>query len=241
MLVNILNSKIYLRILCGISTAYLLLANLTTISRGGIIAFCFIFLIYIFIVLKTYKKRIMFICSCAILTVLLVNSLNIKVINRIEHTNVTRDMERIVLWKSSIQMINDHLLYGVGINNFNKEYQAKYISPLATNKDLARSHNMWLTSLAETGIVGTVGLFALMCHFATFSFKNRNIKGNCKFNLAIFLALSGMLLHSLVDDIWVDQYVRIFWCLWAVSVSEAYFYGAKVKNEIRTNNYEVKQ
>ena len=236
---NILNSKIHIKILCIIATIYLLVANFTTISRGGIIAFCFMFLIYIFIILKNYKKRILFIFSFVILAILLVYFSNIKVINRIEHTSGTQDIERIVLWKSSIRMIEDHLLYGVGINNFNKEYRTKYISPLAKNKDLAKSHNMWLTSLAETGIVGAIGLFILMYHFITFSFKNWNNKGDYKFNLAIFLALSGMLLHTLVDDIWIDQYVRIFWCLWAVAICEATFCASKEK--IGPNNYyEVK-
>lgn len=237
MLVNILNSKIYLKILCSISTAYLLLANLTTISRGGIIAFFFMFLIYIFSILKTYKKRLFFTGTFVALTLVLFGFMNLKIIDRIEQTGPTKDLERIVLWQSSIEMIKDNFWFGVGINNFNNEYRTKYISPLAKNADLARSHNMWLTSLAETGIVGTVGLFALICHFVSFSFKNRNNKGNCKFNLAILLVLSGMLLHSLVDDIWVDQYVRIFWCLWAVAVSEASF--CNNNDEISTNNHEV--
>ena len=78
-----------------------------------------------------------------------------------------------------------------------------------------------------------------MYHFITFSFKNWNNKGDYKFNLAIFLALSGMLLHTLVDDIWIDQYVRIFWCLWAVAICEATFCASKEK--IGPNNYyEVK-
>lgn len=54
MLVNILNNKIYISISCVIATIYLLLANLTTISRGGIIALIFMFLIYMFIILKTW-------------------------------------------------------------------------------------------------------------------------------------------------------------------------------------------
>ena len=76
-----------------------------------------------------------------------------------------------------------------------------------------------------------------MYHFATFSFRNRSNNGECKFNLAIFLASSGMLLNSLVDDLWVDQYIRIFWCLWAVAVSEASF--CNNNEEISTNNHEV--
>ena len=66
------------------------------------------------------------------------------------------DFERILLWKSSYHMWQDHPVFGVGFGNWNKQYP-NYISPLAKEPGLTIPHNVLLSFYSETGIIGGTG------------------------------------------------------------------------------------
>ena len=67
------------------------------------------------------------------------------------------DNERILLAKSSYHMWSDHKVFGVGFDNWKKEYQTKYILPEAKEPNLAMSHNTITGFYSMTGIVGGTG------------------------------------------------------------------------------------
>ena len=74
---------------------------------------------------------------------------------------------RIWIWRAALRMIDDNTLNGVGAGGFRYAYEAyaDHDDPLSRADPPIRpyhTHQLWLETLAETGIVGAVGLFALL-------------------------------------------------------------------------------
>jgi len=62
---------------------------------------------------------------------------------------------RLLLWRSSVSMLRDHPLFGVGLDNFLYEYRGGYILPEAWfEPNLSHPHNVVLDYWVRLGIVG---------------------------------------------------------------------------------------
>ena len=62
---------------------------------------------------------------------------------------------RLQLWQASINMIRDHPLLGVGMDNFFYQYRSGYILPDAiAEPNLSHPHNLVLNFWLETGVMG---------------------------------------------------------------------------------------
>jgi O-antigen ligase len=70
---------------------------------------------------------------------------------------------RVHLWQSSLAMIRDHLLLGVGLDNFLYLYQQRYVRPEAlAEANLSHPHNLVLHFWLELGLLGLLaGLWLL--------------------------------------------------------------------------------
>jgi O-antigen ligase len=69
---------------------------------------------------------------------------------------------RISLWKSTVQMIRDHPLFGVGPDNFLYAYRGRYLLPEAWQESaLSHPHNVILDFAARLGLIG-LGVFLWM-------------------------------------------------------------------------------
>src|SRR3989304_3153376 len=69
--------------------------------------------------------------------------------------NISTNIERFYIWKSTIDMIIEHPL-GVGMDNYSKainNYRGKYSHKFSAGSD-AHAHNTILTQAAEHGIIG---------------------------------------------------------------------------------------
>lgn len=118
-----------------------------------------------------------------------------------EQTEITRtyDNQRILFWKSSYQMWQDHKLLGVGINRWKQEYYSSYILPEATEKNIGQPHNIFVFFFATTGIIGGIGF--LLFSLGMFVYLCRLLKQNPNNVLlnALIWSFGAILLHSLVD------------------------------------------
>jgi putative inorganic carbon (HCO3(-)) transporter len=66
---------------------------------------------------------------------------------------------RVALWKSTVQMIRDHPLFGVGPDNFLYAYRGRYMLPEAWQESsLSHPHNVILDFAARLGLIG-LGVF----------------------------------------------------------------------------------
>jgi O-antigen ligase len=69
---------------------------------------------------------------------------------------------RVALWKSTLQMIRDHPLFGVGPDNFLYAYRGRYLLPEAWQESsLSHPHNVILDFAARLGLIG-LGVFVWM-------------------------------------------------------------------------------
>jgi O-antigen ligase len=74
---------------------------------------------------------------------------------------------RLDLWVSTIEMIRDHPLLGVGLDNFTYLYQQVYLREgAAAEPNLSHPHNWLLHFWVELGVLGVVALLWLLWRFA---------------------------------------------------------------------------
>jgi O-antigen ligase len=73
---------------------------------------------------------------------------------------------RLQLWHSSLSMIRDHPLLGVGLDNFLYAYRSVYVLPTAWAEfDLSHPHNFVLDFWLRLGIPGLAVIFWLLVAF----------------------------------------------------------------------------
>lgn len=127
--------------------------------------------------------------------------------------------DRIYLWKSSIKMIKDYPLFGIGIGNFNQVYIGQnYISPYANEKNLVSPHNIYLHVFTESGLLGEIPflfLLGYMVYYLVNSFK----KGN-KIALGILLGYMAVLVQGFVDFPFLQRELsQVVWFYFGIVVS----------------------
>jgi len=201
-------NKLLRLILLG-ATSIILLALISTVSRGGIIGLGGMFLISI---LKS-KRKILTIILVGITTVLFLNMMPQALRVRFGKTQVATteygigdgDIDsttrRYYLSQAAWRMFLAHPLFGVGIGNYffeNRNYAT--VHP-------GRAHNMYLEIMAELGIIGLILFLGIM--FYTLKCLNKIIKSKSTLNgyskgfyigLIGFL-IAGIFLHAQQDRI----------------------------------------
>lgn len=125
-------------------------------TRGAWIAVVVTLFLYGLLHIKRNKKAVtIFLAGIIFIGMLAFNTPLIK-----ERVQTITDMqgqsnaERILLWKSSWHMFQDHPLVGVGAGNFVEVYRPYYISSKAKEPELGHAHNNFFQMLAETGAIG---------------------------------------------------------------------------------------
>ncbi len=110
------------------------------------------------------------------------------------------DNERVLLLKSTYNMWYDHKLFGVGIDNWSKEYHEKYILPEAKEPNLVIPHNIYAEYFSTTGVVGGVGYICMLIGFVLFLFKYLDIGGFAgASSISMLWALLAISVHGMVD------------------------------------------
>lgn len=132
---------------------------------------------------------------------------------------------RLRVWESSLQMIADHPLTGLGLDQFLYEYRGEYIIPDAWEEpNLSHPHNIFLDFWIRLGVLG-VGLIIII--LIVFWRKNQqtyqNLRDKNPLQFAISIGIIGcmvdILTHGLVDNsMFVYDLAYIFMFLLALSV-----------------------
>ena len=116
-------------------------------------------------------------------------------------TNITTDRsnaDRILVWESSINMIKDHPVTGVGLDCWKRTYEKSYKLKEVT-QNMMHSHNNFIQMFAEAGIFGFLGflsftVFMLWSNFKTW-LKTRN-----PYALMLFGVWSAFTLFGMIDN-----------------------------------------
>jgi O-antigen ligase/cytochrome c-type biogenesis protein CcmH/NrfG len=134
------------------------------------------------------------------------------------------DEGRLDMWRSAVSMTRDRPLTGVGAGLFGRAFR-DYRNPDAVQDKLAAAHNIYLNTLAETGLpVILVCIWLAVAFVGTWyrNWKNETASAR-RFRLeAAFGALLGLGVHSLVDAFTITPVVVLFLLLVAYCIAPVY-------------------
>jgi O-antigen ligase len=163
-----------------------------------------IFSVIFIVILKVKRKIIAFSVIGSILLFLTAYcllptaySLQSPLLNRLKSIfNVSANIERLYIWKSTMDMIAEHP-FGVGMDNYSKaikDYRGKYNHRFSDGSD-AHAHNTILTQAAEHGILGLFAFLWIWIVFFKEGFKiyrDLNKIQDPKSKIQNFIVLGGL-------------------------------------------------
>lgn len=110
---------------------------------------------------------------------------------------------RLNLWQSSLNMIRDHPIFGVGLDNFLYAYRGRYIFDAAWQEpNLSHPHNILLDFATRLGLAGLVtGMWLFWTFWRTAAPLPQRVAAEWRpVAIGLLAAFAHMLAHSLVDQ-----------------------------------------
>lgn len=163
-----------------------------------------LFIVFFIIIFLSINKKIylLLIFSLLIITSYNIFQISPNSINRLQtisstNSNVQQNYERILMWHSALNMFIEHPITGIGIGNYHKEYVSHYRSPLS-KEDTWPPHNVLLSMLAQSGLIGTIGYLLLFIYLYYKSISNY-IKDKNIIDLTFLSSLLAFSLNGLTD------------------------------------------
>jgi putative inorganic carbon (HCO3(-)) transporter len=123
---------------------------------------------------------------------------------------------RLNLWRSTLDMIRDHPLLGVGLDNFLYAYRGRYIRPAAWEEpDLSHPHNVALDYWSRLGLLGLAAGLWLQVAFWRLALPLRRLRSPDERALALGLmgSMVDFLAHGLVDNSYFLVDLAFVFCL----------------------------
>lgn len=201
---------------------------LATQSRGGIVAFGLGFLatLLIWIFQNKYSfrlvKKIFFFFT--ILLVLAAGSVFITL--HVAHRSY--DQERLLLLQSTFHMWEEHKLFGVGMGNWQKEYQQHYILPQAKEPNLPFPHNNIASFFSMSGTVGGIGYLIFSLGSMVFLIKKIHERPDSYYAYAMLWVCVAIFSHGMVDNtLYNKDITRMFYGMWGITMSSFYLPSTK--------------
>ena len=211
---------------------WLLLALMTTgalVSTGCrgsylalIVMFGLMFLISAKFLWNTYKKIYLAIVGGVValgtLGVLASTSLRARVLSIFAMRSDSSNSFRFNVYQSSLQMLKDNFLLGIGVGNQN--FREIYGLYMKTGFDALSTYNIYLEIAVESGIFALIA-FAGFLIDALYSavrtiLKTENIKIAILLSIPL-VSIAGMMTHGLVDTVFFRPQIQfIFWTMIAV-------------------------
>lgn len=130
---------------------------------------------------------------------------------------------RLDLWISSLEMLRDHPVLGIGLDNFAYLYSQIYLlEGAAAEPNLSHPHNWLLNFWLSLGVLGLVAFVWLVIRFWREATSNRTSNRTSKrtwLEAGAMGAVADMLVHGLIDNSYfLVDLAFVFWlCLALVS------------------------
>lgn len=196
-------------------TALVALAMLLTFSTGGWLGTLAAMLVVLLAL--GYRRVSAWVGGVAALSLVVVSGLAI-VGTLPERLNPLRQTGgfRVDLWLSSLDMLRDHPLLGVGLDNFVYLYQQYYLREgAAAEPSLSHPHNWVLNLWLSLGLLGLIAFLWLLVRF----WRNARPRMRRSWLVAGALgAMADMLVHGFIDNSYfLVDLAFVFWLCLAVS------------------------
>jgi len=204
------------------SVAFLVIAVASTLlsfSRGGYLALAAVALG----LALSHRRRWWLVGAAAAIGVvlILIPPINHRLAVEVDFSNGSNTLVgRFELWRVSLQMLQQHLLFGAGLSGF-----AQTIAPLwnPTHTDrFIYPHNIVLTFWSETGLLGLVAFAWIMVTGFVQSWRGwRRQESRWRpIELGVFLALVAVVVHGLVDVPYFKNDLALeFWVLLGLALA----------------------
>lgn len=153
--------------------------------------------------LRGRRQAAALVLALAVLTALVLPLLRVeRVVSHLGLSGETTSALRIDLWRSSLDMVRDYPLRGVGLDGFLEQYRGVYIRPAALREpNLSHPHNLVLEWWLFLGAAGVVALGWLLLTYIRQAW--RAVKGDAARQAllmqAALAALAAAVAHGLVD------------------------------------------
>lgn len=124
---------------------------------------------------------------------------------------------RLKLWRGSLNMIRDHPLFGVGLDNFLYQYRTRYVLPEAWEElDLSHPHNIVLDYWTRLGILGVVAMGWLQLAFFRKALRLYNQLDDRDLRALLLGFVASMIVflaHGLIDNSYFLVDLAFVFCL----------------------------
>lgn len=175
-------------------------ALLLTQSRGGLLAFVAIVLIYAYLSARDRRARLRRV-ALVLIFCLLAAAVAGFFFQRLGEIDDFTAVSRLAIWGGAVTVFTQSPLLGAGFGNLRGLMGGLLNLPDGWTGD---AHNLYLELLAETGVAGFLVFSALIIVAFRFAFSEMCRPQN-DFSrmtaLAVFAAISGVLVHGTVDYI----------------------------------------
>ncbi len=201
-----------------------LICLVLSMTRGAWLALVCVAVIF-FVLEKKYRLVTAKIFAGLAIAFLILAMTSPQIHERLEtmvSTKFQSNTERVLMWKSSLEIFKDYPITGVGQKMFVKAYNEQYISPEAierpevTEGGHTHPHNNLLNEAAEGGTVGLAAFIGLYAYFFWKFFQQFKHEKNLPFSagLTAILILAGLQLEGLTDTNMTQvPIMREFWLL----------------------------
>jgi putative inorganic carbon (HCO3(-)) transporter len=178
------------------------LAQLLTMSRGGLLATFTVIFVYVYR-LKVNRRIILATACILLLAMLMPNSFFERV------TLFDRGGPRLDIWTASLGLLPEHGLLGAGLGNFSIAYYSVAGNASVFHGLIRDAHNIYLGIAVEVGIVGLTFLFL--------AFREQLRHAGHYSVLPYQAACWGMLAAGLTLDVMFRKFFWLCWILLAIS------------------------
>jgi O-antigen ligase len=133
---------------------------------------------------------------------------------------------RFAIWRSSLRMVRDHPIFGVGPDQFLYQYLRRYVEPEGwAERYTSHPHNLVLDVWLRLGVLGLAAFAALFVGVANLVRRSMAHLRNDPFATGALAALFGGLAHAMVDNgFFLADLATMTWffvlCLATVSPTE---------------------
>lgn len=214
------------RKLYGAALVPLLIVLVLSFSRGAWLAVAFSLLVIILV--AGSRRGLVVFGGLAALSLAALPFIKLERITSLFSFVTGSNATRINVWKSSLQMIHDHFITGIGLDQFLYQYSIQYVRPQAwLERFISHPHNLVLDYWLRLGIIGPVVLVWLLFSFFRLALRlaKRSSKNKiglvespaAKYRRVLALALFGSMVdftaHGLVDNSYFLIDLAIIFCL----------------------------
>lgn len=205
-----------LKLLLYSSSLISLIATLLTFSRGAIIGFVAVLLLSLFF-LKKRQKLIpvaIFIIIALIIIIFIPGIIERTISDTPRHFGGTYEGGRGFIWKQTVEMISDNLVFGVGAGNYSDVYANYAPKDLPVWWQQPHAHNDFLQATVIYGVIGGILVLLLYLYIFRLLWIKCKIDKN-EYTIASVLAFSYLIIGSFYNVPFYDDEVRylimIFW------------------------------